>query len=142
MKNLMYILTALLFMLSSNAFSQMSHDKEDNSKKQAEIIFEKKVHDFGTIVRGSDGTFDFVFKNTGKAPLILNNVRSSCGCTVPTWPHDPIKKRKKGSIRVKYDTNRMGSFRKTITVYSNAKNGTIQLVIKGTVVNKKKDLNR
>lgn len=98
------------------------------------ITFEKTTHDYGTIAKGGDGTCEFKFKNTGVEPLILSNVVSSCGCTVPEWPHEPILKGKTASIKVKYNTDRIGPINKTITVMSNAKEASIQLRITGSVV--------
>jgi len=103
------------------------------NKNAPQILFEKTVYDFGNIPYQSDGTCEFAFKNTGKEPLILTNCRSSCGCTVPDWPKTPINKKQSGSIKVKYNTSRVGPFQKTITVISNAGNGNITLTIKGTV---------
>jgi hypothetical protein len=98
------------------------------------ITFEKTTHDYGTVTKGGDGTCEFKFKNTGVEPLILSNVTSSCGCTVPEWPREPVLKGKSASIKVKYDSNRVGPINKTITVVSNASNATIQLRIVGNVV--------
>lgn len=97
------------------------------------IIFDKVVHDYGTISKGSDGSSAFTFTNKGKSPLILSNVRSSCGCTIPQWPKEPIAPGKTGTIKVKYDTNRVGPINKSITVLSNAANASVVLRIKGTV---------
>jgi len=99
----------------------------------AEITFKNVENDFGFLPYKGDGTCEFVFKNTGKAPLILTNVKSSCGCTIPTWPRDPIAPGEEQSIKVKYDTKRQGKFSKTITVYSNASNSPVALTIKGQV---------
>ena len=77
-----------------------------------------------------------MFKNTGKEPLILSEVRSSCGCTVPAWPREPILGGKSDTIKVRYATNRLGIINKTITVNSNAKNGPVILRISGKVVDK------
>jgi hypothetical protein len=100
------------------------------------IVFEKTVHDYGTITQGGDGNCEFKFTNKGKGPLILNNVKTSCGCTVPEWPSAPIPPGKTGIIKVKYDTNRLGAFSKTITVSSNAKNSLVTITIKGNIINK------
>ncbi len=103
-------------------------------EKQAEISFAETSHDFGTIEEGTQATYEFEFTNTGDAPLILNSVNASCGCTTPEWTKEPIMKGQKGKIRVVYNsTGRPGSFTKSITVNSNAKTGTIILTIKGTV---------
>jgi hypothetical protein len=101
-----------------------------------EISFEKTVHDYGTIVQGSDGTCEFKFTNTGKEPLILSKPVSSCGCTVPTWPQEPILPGKSDVIKVTYNTNTVAPINKTITVYSNGKTNRVVLTIKGNVVAK------
>jgi hypothetical protein len=100
-----------------------------------EIKFETETIDYGDIAKGSDGIRTFVFQNTGDAPLIIQSVRSSCGCTIPKKPEDPIAPGAKNEIQVKYDTNRVGVFRKTITVGTNA-TGTaiVALKIKGNVL--------
>lgn len=98
------------------------------------ITFEKTTHDYGTVVKGGDGTCEFKFKNTGVEPLILSNVSSSCGCTVPDWPREPLLKGKSATIKVKYDTNRIGPINKSITVMSNSKSAAVQLKIVGNVV--------
>lgn len=100
-----------------------------------EIEFENLTIDFGTITKGSDGNRLFVFTNTGSTPLTINKVTSSCGCTIPKKPSAPIAPGEKGEIQVRYDTNRMGPFRKTITVSSDAQaNSIVALKIRGTVV--------
>lgn len=104
------------------------------NKTIPKIEFESTMHDFGTILQGGDGTFEFVFTNTGKEPLILNNVKSSCGCTKPEWSAEPVKQGEKGVIKVGYNTRLVGPFTKTITVYSNASNSTVTLTIKGSVI--------
>ena len=106
--------------------------------KIAKIEFESQTIDYGTIEKGSNGVRVFKFKNTGNAPLIVSNVKSSCGCTVPKKPTAPIMPGKSGEIEVKYDTNRVNPIRKTITVTSNAETPTVALKIKGTVINSRK----
>lgn len=99
-----------------------------------EIEFENLTIDYGTIAKGSDGNRLFVFTNTGSSSLTINKVTSSCGCTIPKKPSAPIAPGEKGEIQVRYDTNRTGPFRKTITVSSDAKtNAIVALKIKGTV---------
>jgi hypothetical protein len=98
-----------------------------------DIKFVKSVHDYGTIIQGADGNCEFKFKNIGKEPLILSNVVSSCGCTVPSWEREPIMPGKEGTIKVKYDTNRIGVISKQITVMSNAKTDRVILQIAGKI---------
>ena len=101
-----------------------------------EISFDKTVHDYGSIMQGADGTCEFKFTNTGKEPLILSKPQSSCGCTVPTWPQEPILPGKSDVIKVTYNTQNIGPINKTVTVNSNAKTNRIVLSIKGTVTAK------
>tara|TARA_B110000263_G_C15295068_1_gene505224 strand:+ start:1204 stop:1584 length:381 start_codon:yes stop_codon:yes gene_type:complete len=99
-----------------------------------EIKFIKEIIDYGEIKKGSDGIRIFNFINTGKSPLKINKVYSSCGCTIPKKPQEVILPGKEGEIQVKYDTNRIGPIRKTITVNSNAsKSPIVILEIKGSV---------
>jgi Protein of unknown function (DUF1573) len=104
-----------------------------------EISFDKIVHDYGTVVQGADATCEFKFTNTGKEPLILQKPQSSCGCTVPTWPQEPVLPGKSDIIKVTYATHNVGPINKTITVTSNAKTSRVVLSIKGTVVAKPAD---
>ncbi len=125
----------LLVILMATATSMKAQENpgQKPAKPAAEITFETTVHDFGKLPFGGDGTYEFKFKNTGKEPLVINNVKTRCGCTVPVWPKEPIPKRKSGTILVKYDTKRQGTFSKTITVYSNGSTQPITLTIKGEV---------
>jgi hypothetical protein len=99
------------------------------------IRFETETIDYGDVAKGSDGVRNFVFKNTGDAPLEIQGVRSSCGCTIPKKPDAPIAPGEKGEITVRYDTNRLGVFRKTVTVNTNVvSTSIIALKIKGNVM--------
>ena len=99
-----------------------------------QIEFDSTTIDYGTIENGSNGERVFSFTNTGNADLIITNVKSSCGCTIPKKPEDPIAPGESSEIVVRYDTNRVGPFRKTITVSTNQENDPIiALKIKGTV---------
>ncbi|MGB7393121.1 MAG: DUF1573 domain-containing protein [Pricia sp.] len=102
-------------------------------EKAAKIEFKSETVDYGEITKGADGVRVFEFTNTGDAPLIVSKVSSSCGCTIPKKPEDPILPGKTGEIQVKYDTNRVGPIRKAITVISNAETPTKVLKIKGEV---------
>ncbi len=110
-----------------------------NAQGGPKIEFKDKDNtiDYGNVSKDKDdGVRSFEFTNTGDAPLIITNVQSTCGCTVPTRPTEPIMPGKTGKIEVKYNMN-PGPIRKTITVESNAVNyegGKIPLKIKGTVI--------
>ncbi|MFO7829532.1 MAG: DUF1573 domain-containing protein [Bacteroidales bacterium] len=125
-----------LILISLTAFLSYSQDEintNQDSKDLPEIFFENTTHDYGKIEYQGDGTCEFTFKNTGNEPLLLTNVRASCGCTTPTWPKEPIKKGEEGTITVKYNTRIIGSFTKTIRIYSNAKTSPVTLKVTGTV---------
>lgn len=122
------VLIAFL-MLTSFGFAQ----------KGAKIEFKDKDNtiDYGTVTKDEDsGVRSFEFTNTGDEPLIIKNVQSSCGCTVPSKPTEPIQPGQTGKIDVKYNMN-SGPIRKTITVETNAVNveeGRVALKIKGEVI--------
>lgn len=98
------------------------------------IDFVSQTIDYGKIEKGADGVRKFKFTNKGTAPLLIENAQGSCGCTVPTWPKEPIMPGASGEISVKYDTNREGAFTKYVTLTTNVKdNETVRLTITGEV---------
>jgi len=129
MKKVLSLLTVIVFNFS--AFAQTGPKIEFKNKDN--------TIDYGRVTKDSDsGLRTFEFTNTGDAPLIITNVQSTCGCTVPTKPKEPILPGKTGKIDVKYNMN-TGPIRKTITVESNAVNvegGRVALKIKGEVYEK------
>lgn len=106
------------------------------SKNGPEIKFEKTVYEYGNIHQGDNGVSEFVFKNVGNEPLILSNVAASCGCTVPEWPKNPILPNQSASIKVKYDTRRIGTISKSVTVFSNASTDRVMLQLRGNIAAK------
>lgn len=98
-----------------------------------EFKFEDETIDYGKIEKASNGERTFVFTNTGDQPLIIQKIKSSCGCTVPKKPSGPVMPGEKGEIKVSYDTKRVGGFSKSITITSNAKNVVKVIKIKGFV---------
>lgn len=119
------------------AFSTVSFAQEkakDVNPHAPYMEFDKVVHDYGKIMENGDGTCVFTLTNTGKEPLILNDAKSTCGCTVPEWTKAPILPGKSTEIKVKYATNRVGQINKSVTITSNASNSPIVLRIKGEVL--------
>lgn len=104
------------------------------AQETAKIEFKSETIDYGEIKKGSDGVRVFEFTNTGNVPLVIANVTSSCGCTIPKKPEEPIQPGETGEIQVKYNTKLVGPIRKTVTVYSNAEEATKSLKIKGRVI--------
>jgi len=131
MKKLLLSLTAILF-----AFTTFAQTDTVAVETKADIAFNKTVHDYGTVEQGGNGICEFEFTNTGKIPLTLLNVQASCGCTVPQWSKEPVIPGAKGKITVKYNTNGIGKFQKTVHVFSNAKSNPSMLTIKGEVIQK------
>ncbi|RTY83133.1 DUF1573 domain-containing protein [Flavobacterium sp. ZB4P23] len=101
----------------------------------AGMVFVTETIDYGTIAHNAEGRREFVFTNNGNKPLIITNAQGSCGCTVPTYPKEPIAPGAKGVIGVKYDTSRAGqAFTKTVTLTTNATVPNKTLTIKGNVL--------
>lgn len=129
-----FILVLGIFLFSSVILN--AQETKDENPNAPQIKFETLIHDYGKVLKDSDGKFKFIFTNTGKEPLILSQPRSSCGCTVPTWPKKPILPGKSDEIEVTYATSQIGPFAKTITIMSNAKTPIVVLKIQGEVVEK------
>jgi hypothetical protein len=132
MKKFITIIFIGLLSFSMNAQEKTTENVVDPNAPVIE--FAEDVIDYGKIERNSDGKRVFTFTNTGKSPLIISRIQSSCGCTVPKKPTEPIMPGKTGQIEVEYDTNRLNGFSKTLTVYSNATVPAKRIRIKGIVV--------
>ena len=129
MKKLIYLL-GIMFLMVGAAKAQ-----DSKAAIGAEIEFEKVVHDYGDVPYNGNGECEFRFTNTGTEPLLVQKPKSSCGCTIPSWPNEPILPGESDVIKVTYRTNRAGNINKTVTVTSNAvKNSTVVLRIKGRVL--------
>jgi hypothetical protein len=97
-----------------------------------QIKFTETTYNFGTLTHKVPATHEFVFTNTGTAPLIITSASASCGCTQPIYPKEPIMPGKTGTISVTFTAPVVTSFSKSVTVESNA--GQVFLTIKGVVV--------
>lgn len=123
-----------------NASSKINSDnvaeaaQRDEAGKQIPVMeFEEMEHDFGTIEQGTAQETVFKFTNTGNAPLIITNATSSCGCTVPNPPKDPIAPGETGELVVKFNGSGQNQVSKTITVNANTEKGSELLRIKAFV---------
>ena len=136
MKKIFLLLPISIFIITS-CFSQ---EKLVINHNAPEIKFEQEVIDLGEFMQYDDPSSkcEFKFTNIGKEPLIISKCKGSCGCTVPECPKEPILPGENGIIKVNYDEKRVGSFNKSITITSNAKNTTKILKIKGKVIAAKK----
>ncbi|MEO1012487.1 MAG: DUF1573 domain-containing protein [Bacteroidota bacterium] len=107
--------------------------RDEAAKKHPVMAFEKSEHDFGTIEQGTAQETVFKFTNTGDAPLIITEAKSSCGCTVPNPPKDPIAPGDTGELLVKFNGSGQNQVTKTITVTANTEKGSEILRIKAFV---------
>lgn len=127
---------ALICMFAALVFGVSAQDveKKEVPANGAKIRFEQMEHQYGTIQKGGNGDCEFTFWNDGNEPLILQNVKASCGCTTPSYTQKPVMPGESGTIKVHYNTNNVGGFSKTVTVTSNAvDNPRVVLRIKGNV---------
>lgn len=123
----------LLFTLTASfSFSQ----KQAANNDVGVFVFEEEVIDYGTITQNENGLRTFKFTNRGTAPIVISKVKTTCGCTVPYYSKKPIQPGESSMINIKYATNRIGKFSKSITVLSNADTPQKGLQIKGNVVAK------
>ncbi|MBU2922190.1 DUF1573 domain-containing protein [Winogradskyella psychrotolerans] len=132
MKRTLNISILLIFALSFFNAAPTEFDKYD--VKVAILKFKTEVINYGTITQNAEGKRIFTFTNTGDAPLLITKVKTSCGCTVPSYSKAPIQPGDQGELEIKYNTKRLGAFTKTVTVISNAKGGNKILKIKGNIV--------
>jgi hypothetical protein len=136
---LVYVLFAGIFA----GFVRCSGRAEKKGEKEAGIavsklptitLMDSATFDFGTIKEGEIVEHTFAFRNDGAFPLIINNISTSCGCTTPEWPRDPVAPKATSSIRVQFDSkNKVGSQSKTITVYANTEKASHELRLTGMV---------
>ena len=132
MKKLVFLIGILVMTVG---LAKAQEETVKDNVNGPEIEFEKLVHDYGEVPYNGDGQCEFHFTNTGNEPLIIQKPKSSCGCTVPSWPKEPILPGESDVITVTYRTTKVGQINKTITVTSNAKvNSTVVLRITGKVL--------
>lgn len=125
MKKLIILCSVVFLFASVTAFKV---------EEKAEFKFEKETHDFGKIPQGKPVSVDFKFTNTGDEPLIITNIESVCGCTVPKYTNTPVLKGQTGTISVTYNAAALAPFSKGLTIRSNAKTPIKVIYIKGEVV--------
>jgi len=121
-------------LLNCSGTEKKSDAKQTDSKLPVLALIDSASYDFGTIKEGEVIEHAFRFRNDGEYPLILNNITSSCGCTTPEWPKEPISPKATASIRVRFDSkNKSGPQVKTITVYANTEPEYSELRLRGIV---------
>ena len=136
-------ISRIVILLSVLLFTACTQSSEDQAKlKGQDIWFEEYLHDYGEIVQDSEGSWSFVFKNVSSQAIVINRVRSTCGCTIPEWPREPIEPGSSGKITVIYNTALTGTFLKSIYVYSTAANSPVKLQIKGKVAPPEEEISK
>lgn len=127
MKNLYLIAFAVLFL----SFGAKAQESMEALPAEGPIMtFEQEVVDYGAIQQNSEPLRTVAFTNTGNEPLIIKNARGSCGCTVPTWPKEPVMPGETSQIDVRYDTKRIGNINKKITITTNEADGANTHILK------------
>ena len=131
MKNL-FIITLMFMFLSS--FTGSNNEFKNITLDGSEVLWEADSHNFGEIPQNKPVSVDFKFTNTGDSPLVITEVKTSCGCTASNYPKTAIQPGKTSKITVDYNAKKLGVFSKTISVVTNADEQTKTLYIKGTVI--------
>ena len=124
------MIMAVLAFIANVAFGQNAPAKEEVALIKWETT---TTHDFGKIKQGVPVTYEFKFASAGKVPVILTDVRTSCGCTTPSWTREPVEAGGTGHVKATFNAQAPGPFDKTITVVANVEGGVAVLHIKGEV---------
>lgn len=142
-KGILLLALVTLFNFTSCKENAVDRVQAENVEEAAErdakevyypkLVFDKEVHDFGTIEQGTNVEHTFTFTNTGKAPLVITNATSSCGCTVPTWTKEPIAPGETGEMVVKFNGSGQNQVTKTVNITANTEAGQEQIQIKAFV---------
>jgi hypothetical protein len=126
-----------LILLMLLGFVRISQAQQPTSSipntEVAVLVWDSQSFDFGKIKQGIPVTHEFKFTNKGKVTLVITNVQASCGCTTPSWSHDPVPPGQQGFVKATYNAGGTGAFDKTVTVTANTEPGATQLKIKGEV---------
>lgn len=130
---------AALVMMTALTYAQENVVKAEVQPDKQEVVdgpimtLEAMEVSYGTIEQGSDPLRKVAFTNTGTQPLVISNARGSCGCTVPTWPKEPIAPGETGEIEIRYDTKRLGNINKTVKLTTNDPTGTYVIRVTGKI---------
>ena len=126
-----FVFGAVFFALSQASSVEVA---SGDPASMAKFNWEMKTHNFGKIPQGKPVTVDFTYTNDGKTPLVISNVRGSCGCTVTKYSKEPIAPGKTGFVKATFSAAAMGAFNKSVRVTANVEGGNETLYIKGEVI--------
>ncbi len=134
MKNL--LIFAVIVLVAQVGYTQVAGVASALEPKASLAVadVDNQNFDFGKIKQGVPVTHEFSFVNKGTVPMIIIDVRPSCGCTTPSWTKDPIPPGGQGFVKATYNSASMGAFDKTVTVTANVETGIVMLRIRGEVV--------
>jgi hypothetical protein len=137
-----FTITLLLTSCGNDPFSKVESEKVDASSKSdaglplledyvsenpvglaAEMTFDKTFHDFGTINNGAAQETMFSYKNTGDSPLVVTDIKSTCGCTIPSWSKEALSPGESSQFTVKFNGKGSNKVSKSVTVFANTKKG-------------------
>lgn len=128
----------LVCFVFATTFVAFAQEKQEENAAGPKIEFAESTHSFGDITQGDKVEHVFAFSNTGTEPLVLSRVMTTCGCTAPSWPKEPIAPGEKGEITITFNSaGKMGMQNKVITVVSNATNSTARINITANILPKK-----
>jgi hypothetical protein len=137
MKRFSFLFIGFFLLQTSLVFAQ---DEDQTQPPGPFMVFEEDKHDFGDITQGDKVSYTFNFENTGDAPLLITNIKVTCGCTATDWSRDPILPGASSSITVSFNsTGKLNKQNKVITIVSNASNPMPRLTIVANILPKKDD---
>ena len=137
-KNLLFIISILIIFVSCNNNSNISEEFVDSTGKP-EIKFQFEKHEFGKLIQGEKVSYNFKFTNVGGGNLIIENVQTSCGCTVSEYTEKPVPSGKSGKVKITFNSaGKLGKQHKRITIKTNTEEPETELVITAKIVKNKK----
>ena len=132
------LLSLVLLLMAACGEEEQSSGKAPQSSPEGakgEIVFERMIHDLGTIQQGETVGCNFAFTNTGEGRVMILDASASCGCTVPRFSKEPVTPGKKGTVEVMFDSSgRMGRQSKTVTIRTNGMTEVIRLTINADII--------
>lgn len=136
----MRVLASLFILCMGFGVVAQSVDGDEDVVTGAKITFQESSFEFGDIYQGDKVSHTFTYENTGNEPLIISNVKTTCGCTATNWDREPLAPGKTSTITVNFNSSgKMGMQNKVVTIYSNASNGTDRIKITTNVLKKPED---
>lgn len=130
MKKLLLLISVIAIFASCKNNNSVKVNPNDSTT----VTFIDTLYNFGTLIQGETVSTTFKFKNTGDKPLVISQVMTSCGCTVPTYSDKPVTPGSDGFIKVTFNSNgKHGDQYKIITIVANTKPERHQVYLKGNV---------